>query len=205
MPISQPSVVLSQNPLGSEGDLSSGSQSWPYGQDPWQLSFLLLPTLEKNRHLTETCFNFSLGYSGKSCECDEEGLGGITALDEKCKSDSNEPICSGNGRCKCGQCICDQGHVGKYCKCNKEQCPKTGTKICNGHGICDTCSEQLIPGCTCDQGWSGLNCECNEDQSTCRDPRSNTVCFNQGILPRIKTNQNKWKSMTFFYCFTSKA
>ena len=34
MPISQPLVILGQNPLACEGHLDKGSQSCPFGQDP---------------------------------------------------------------------------------------------------------------------------------------------------------------------------
>ena len=38
-------------PLGCDGHFSKGSKPCPFGQDPWESLFLLLPTLQKNRHL----------------------------------------------------------------------------------------------------------------------------------------------------------
>ena len=37
--------------------------------------------------------------------------------------DSGE-ICNNNGKCECGKCKCDSDHVGKFCACDKDECPR---------------------------------------------------------------------------------
>ena len=46
-------------------------------------------------------------------------------------ADGSNIICNGRGKCRCGQCQCDEGYVGKFCKCSKDECPKgkTGTRF----------------------------------------------------------------------------
>ena len=113
----------------------------------------------------------SAGYSGKKCECDGES--GQSSIDEKCRK---ENWCNGKGDCNCGKCKCYQGYVGKKCTCDVEDCPgKTNNgQFCSGHGVCDTCSEALIPGCTCNLGWSNNN---GKNDCSCLDSNVRIMSF----------------------------
>ncbi|KAL4702519.1 hypothetical protein ACJJTC_001404 [Scirpophaga incertulas] len=54
-------------------------------------------------------------YTGPACDC--------LVDQEPCRSPENSEICSGNGKCVCGQCVCnvddDRHYSGRYC----EKCP----------------------------------------------------------------------------------
>ena len=70
---------------------------------------------------------FSTGFSGKKCECDISKIG-VSSFEEhtkKCRQNKDsEEICNNNGECECGKCKCDSDHVGKFCACDKDECPK---------------------------------------------------------------------------------
>uniref|UniRef100_A0A183EYQ9 Laminin EGF-like domain-containing protein n=1 Tax=Gongylonema pulchrum TaxID=637853 RepID=A0A183EYQ9_9BILA len=52
------------------------------------------------------------GKGGSHCECDLHQYGVRTAqeLENKCRRTPNEQICSGNGQCRCGRCVCNVEH-----------------------------------------------------------------------------------------------
>ena len=74
---------------------------------------------------------YSPGFTGENCKCDlnMQNVDEESDLDDNCMADGSNIICSGRGKCRCGQCQCDEGYVGKFCKCSKDECPKgkTGT------------------------------------------------------------------------------
>mgnify|MGYP002054992754 FL=1 len=124
-------------------------------------------------------FFYSKGFSGKQCECGGDS-GTSVKVDQECREKSNN--CNGNGKCKCGKCECTEGYVGEFCTCERDECPvseKDG-KICSGHGKCDTCSANNVPGCTCDADWSGLDCSCDESEDKCKDALYGKVCSGNG-------------------------
>ena len=84
---------------------------------------------------TPSYFLSSTGFKGKKCECD---IKNPDSNNQKCKATNGKYNpdgieCSENGKCKCGKCVCDNEHVGEFCNCLKEDCPKTDSgKICGG-------------------------------------------------------------------------
>ena len=128
---------------------------------------------------------FRSGYSGEHCECNLKAHGEGNAktnsqLDRFCHINNNEAdgeTCSGNGKCLCGKCTCDDKHVGKHCQCLKSKCPKgPDGQICSGNGDCSFCSNGLVPECSCKSGWNGKNCACENHENSCTDYHSNQVC-----------------------------
>ena len=81
--------------------------------------------LSENSSFSNILFIFlRSGFSGKQCECDI-GVSTIGEQTKKCMQnpDSGE-ICNNNGDCECGKCKCDSDHVGKFCACDKDECPR---------------------------------------------------------------------------------
>lgn len=90
---------------------------------------------------------------------------------------SDENLCMGHGRFRCGQCLCDPGWLGKRCECNgagralQHQCRVPAEKaqnagqqqlqvragaLCSDRGEC-SCGE-----CICNSGFTGEHCECEQ-------------------------------------------
>ena len=114
-------------------------------------------------------FFSSEGFSGKQCECGGDS-GSSLIVNQDCETKSNN--CNGNGKCKCGKCECTEGYIGEFCKCDRDECPvaeKDGKTICSGHGKCNTCSANNVPGCTCEDGWTGNDCSCPTSEDNCKD------------------------------------
>jgi integrin beta 1 len=78
-------------------------------------------------------------FSGPLCECDN------FSCDRK-----DGKLCSGNGRCECQNCRCNEGWGGSACECSTstDECTDADGKICSGHG-----------DCVCGR------CECREDEN----------------------------------------
>ena len=67
------------------------------------------------------------GFSGKQCKCDlkNKNVDDEADLEDLCGAEgSNTDPCNGRGKCRCGQCQCDPGYVGKFCQCDRDKCPK---------------------------------------------------------------------------------
>lgn len=101
-----------------------------------------------------------------------------------CERDELRRLCSGNGQCVCGKCVCNPPWSGPKCNCyqNQSLCrsPESPNLICSGHGICpcDSCI------CT-DDGWGGRFCDdCQICSSICEDLRHCVEClaFQDGRL-----------------------
>lgn len=78
-------------------------------------------------------------YTGKNCECDTKGKSS-KELERSCRRDNSSVICSGQGDCVCGQCVCHTGDVpGKYiygthCQCDNMNCEFFNGSLCGGPG-----------------------------------------------------------------------
>ncbi|XP_066138889.1 integrin beta-PS-like [Euwallacea fornicatus] len=115
------------------------------------------------------------GRFGANCQCDwKDSKGEDPSL---CiKPGGRGEICSGQGKCICGNCQCKvvpdfNGLIyGKYCECDDFSCPQK----CSGKGTCD-CGT-----CRCNNGWTGPGCDCNTDQSQCMAPKTNELCSGHG-------------------------
>ena len=71
------------------------------------------------------------GYIGPRCECIE---GSLQTSD--CKAHPGADICSNQGECYCGQCVCQTSSFGRiygtYCECDNYSCPRFRGKLCGG-------------------------------------------------------------------------
>ncbi|XP_033613030.1 integrin beta-8 isoform X2 [Fukomys damarensis] len=96
----------------------------------------------------------------KCLQCDESNChfdeGGF--LSEGCKSQRDQPVCSGRGVCICGKCLCHKTKLGKvygnYCEKDDFSCPYHHGDLCAGHGECEAGK------CRCFSGWDGDRCQC---------------------------------------------
>ncbi|KAM9307918.1 integrin beta-1-A-like [Gastrophryne carolinensis] len=119
------------------------------------------------------------GRIGKQCECSTE-LMSIEDMDAQCQKQNGEEVCSNNGDCICGQCVCKQRenpkevYSGKYCECDNFSCERSNGLICGGNGIC------LCGKCECFYNYSGSACDCSEDKTTCM-ASNGQICNGRGI------------------------
>ena len=77
--------------------------------------------------------------------------------------DGPKTICNNQGRCNCGQCVCNDPNriSGKYCECDNESCDRYLSVVCAGNGRCD-CGI-----CKCYDGWTKSDCSCSSNNSSC--------------------------------------
>ncbi|OQV13505.1 Integrin beta-PS [Hypsibius exemplaris] len=120
------------------------------------------------------------GTFGKFCECSTDS---ITGLDEEagCRQGNSSLICSGRGRCVCGQCQCfprpnsDENVYGKYCECDNFSCDRVNGILCGGptQGSCE------CGNCVCKPGWTGTDCGCSESTESCM-AKNGKICNGKG-------------------------
>lgn len=78
-------------------------------------------------------------YTGKNCECDTKGKTS-KELERSCRRDNSSVICSGQGDCVCGQCVCHTSDMpgkyiyGTYCQCDNMNCEFFDGSLCGGPG-----------------------------------------------------------------------
>jgi hypothetical protein len=102
---------------------------------------------------------------GEMCECDENW--GNAGCSKHLCSDDDEHMCSGNGQCIQGQCLCHAPFYGESCE--TRGCPLG----CSSKGFCRPDGQ-----CECESGFKGSGCEiktcpdcvhgkCNTDSLEC--------------------------------------
>ncbi|XP_077158658.1 integrin beta-8 isoform X2 [Paroedura picta] len=78
---------------------------------------------------------------------------------EQCRMQKNQPICSGQGDCIGGHCVCHKTKLGmiygKYCEKDDFSCPYHLGVLCAGNGECEEGK------CRCFDGWEGDHCQCS--------------------------------------------
>ncbi|XP_078089317.1 integrin beta-1-like [Mustelus asterias] len=119
------------------------------------------------------------GRIGQFCECntDETFSDDIIA---SCRKDKASPICSNNGDCICGDCVCRRREnpkeviFGRYCECNNFSCDRYNGLICGGNGICQ-CGR-----CECLPTFRGNACQCSLEEESCR-AANGRICNGRGI------------------------
>ncbi|XP_048366781.1 integrin beta-8 isoform X2 [Sphaerodactylus townsendi] len=110
--------------------------------------------------------------NGHSCSSSDE------LFFEQCKMQKNHPVCSGQGDCIGGQCVCHKTKLGliygKYCEKDDFSCPYHLGILCAGNGECEAGK------CRCFDGWEGDRCQCS---STLRNHCLNSngqICSGRG-------------------------
>ncbi|KAH0627404.1 hypothetical protein JD844_003046 [Phrynosoma platyrhinos] len=77
---------------------------------------------------------------------------------EQCKMQGDHLICSGQGECVGGKCICHKTKLGtiygKYCEKDDFSCPYYHGLLCAGNGECEASK------CKCIGAWEGDHCQC---------------------------------------------
>lgn len=125
-------------------------------------------------HGTLTCGTCQCerGYMGPRCECTEE-----KAQSSDCRKDDHADVCSGQGMCVCGECVCHPSSFGRvygsYCECDNFSCLRFRGQLCGGHGVCE-CGE-----CVCHPGWIGEYCNCSTSTEACVS-EDGGVCSGRG-------------------------
>ncbi|XP_069815067.1 integrin beta-1-A-like isoform X3 [Dendropsophus ebraccatus] len=119
------------------------------------------------------------GHIGKHCECSTDQVS-YEDMDAQCRKENSSDICSNNGDCICGQCVCkkrdnpNEVYSGKYCECDNYNCDRYNGLICGHNGICQ------CRVCECFPNFSGSACGCSEDKSTCV-ASNGQLCNGRGV------------------------
>ncbi|KAM3727754.1 putative integrin beta-like protein [Dirofilaria immitis] len=115
------------------------------------------------------------GKGGSHCECElkQHGASSAQELENRCRKTPKDLVCSGNGQCKCGKCVCNVEHVrGEFCECENLSCPTSQGRMCAGQGECK-CGK-----CHCEEGYTGDDCSCDLDTTPCLE--GGKICNGQG-------------------------
>ncbi|XP_075443846.1 integrin beta-1 isoform X3 [Ascaphus truei] len=142
------------------------------------------------------------GRIGKDCECRTDEVNSED-MDAYCRKENISEICSNNGECICGQCVCrkrentNEVYSGKYCECDNFNCDRSNGQICGGKGTCK------CRVCECFPNYSGSACDCSEDTSTCV-ATNGQICNGRGICDcgRCKCTDPKFQGATCEMCQT---
>ena len=68
--------------------------------------------------------------SGKTCNCSTGSLSDLAP----CRREGEDKLCSGQGECQCGHCVCygEGRYEGQFCEYDNFQCPRASGFLCNG-------------------------------------------------------------------------
>jgi len=114
-------------------------------------------------------------YIGDKCQCNpSDDLKDTT----KCQNEKTGEVCSGQGKCECERCVCNEGYSGEKCECDdtEDTCGDRGSSLCVGGKI----------ECKCYTGWEHpdtdtKDCSCSTlKKDECQDPVTMTECNNRG-------------------------
>ncbi|XP_043922124.1 integrin beta-1 [Protopterus annectens] len=142
------------------------------------------------------------GRIGRLCECSTDEVNSED-MDASCRRDNSSEICSNNGDCSCGECVCkkrenpNEIYSGKYCECDNFNCDRSNGLICGGNGICK------CRVCECFANFTGSACDCSENNATCM-AENGQLCNGRGecICGRCKCNDPKFQGPTCESCPT---
>jgi len=120
------------------------------------------------------------GRYGKLCECSTTEAD-LKDYEASCRKDNETVVCSGKGKCVCGECQCfkrpNKNEVvsGPFCECENFSCDRYKGQLCGGpeRGICE-CGQ-----CRCKPGFTGNDCGCATSNDTCI-ASNGELCNNQG-------------------------
>ncbi|XP_060104614.1 integrin beta-8 isoform X1 [Heteronotia binoei] len=109
---------------------------------------------------------------GNNCSSSDE------LSSEQCKMKKNHPVCSGQGDCIGGQCVCRKTKLGmiygKYCEKDDFSCPYHLGILCSGNGECEE------GRCRCFDGWEGDRCQCSSSLRKHCLNSNGQICSGQG-------------------------
>ncbi|XP_027306336.1 integrin beta-1 isoform X1 [Anas acuta] len=118
------------------------------------------------------------GRIGRLCECSTDEVNSED-MDAYCRRENSTEICSNNGECICGQCVCkkrentNEVYSGKYCECDNFNCDRSNGLICGGNGICK------CRVCECFPNFTGSACDCSLDTTPCM-ASNGQICNGRG-------------------------
>ncbi|XP_064410728.1 integrin beta-1-B isoform X3 [Latimeria chalumnae] len=141
------------------------------------------------------------GRIGRLCECSTDEVNSED-MDASCRKDNSSEICSNNGDCICGECVCkkrenpNEVYSGKYCECDNFNCDRSNGLICGGNGVCK-CRK-----CECYENFTGSACDCSMDTKPC-ESMYRQICNGRGecICGRCKCS-DKFQGPTCEMCPT---
>ncbi|CAI5788983.1 Hypothetical predicted protein [Podarcis lilfordi] len=119
------------------------------------------------------------GRIGKLCECSMDEVNSED-ISSTCRRANSSEICSNNGECICGQCVCrkrenaNEIYSGRFCECDNFNCDRSDGLLCGGHGECK-CRE-----CECAENYTGSACDCYMDTAPC-EAGNGQICNGRGI------------------------
>lgn len=89
------------------------------------------------------------GRIGRLCECSTDEVNSED-MDAYCRRENSTEICSNNGECICGQCVCkkrentNEVYSGKYCECDNFNCDRSNGLICGGEKLLQRCLQAKL-------------------------------------------------------------
>uniref|UniRef100_A0A3Q3BI13 Integrin beta n=2 Tax=Kryptolebias marmoratus TaxID=37003 RepID=A0A3Q3BI13_KRYMA len=142
------------------------------------------------------------GRIGQFCECSKDDVS-TADMDANCRKDNGTDICSSNGECICGTCICKKRenvaevYSGQFCECDNFNCDRSNNKLCGGHGRCE-CRK-----CICNDNYTGSACDCSLDTLPCV-ARNGQICNGRGVCEcgACKCTDAKFQGPTCELCPT---
>ncbi|XP_067863640.1 integrin beta-1-like isoform X2 [Heptranchias perlo] len=142
------------------------------------------------------------GRIGRFCECSTDEVNSED-MDASCRKDNTSLICSDNGDCICGECVCKKREnpneiiSGKYCECDNFNCDRSSGLICGGNGVCK------CRVCECYPNFTGNACDCSLDNSTCIS-KNGQMCNGRGTCDcgRCKCTDPKFQGPACEMCPT---
>ncbi|KAM5235739.1 integrin beta-1 isoform 1-T1 [Ctenodactylus gundi] len=142
------------------------------------------------------------GRVGRHCECSTDEVNSED-MDAYCRKENSSEICSNNGECVCGQCVCrkrdntNEIYSGKFCECDNFNCDRSNGLICGGNGVC------RCRVCECYPNYTGSACDCSLDTAPCMAVNGQ-ICNGRGICECgvCKCTDPKFQGQTCETCQT---
>ncbi|XP_012497634.1 PREDICTED: integrin beta-1 [Propithecus coquereli] len=155
-----------------------------------------------NRLQFSTVKRCNEGRVGRHCECSTDEVNSED-MDAYCRKENSSEICSNNGECVCGQCVCrkrdnaNEIYSGKFCECDNFNCDRSNGLICGGNGVCK------CRVCECNPNYTGSACDCSLDTSAC-EASNGQICNGRGICECgvCKCTDPKFQGQTCEMCQT---
>ncbi|CAD7691041.1 integrin beta-1 isoform 1-T2 [Lycaon pictus] len=142
------------------------------------------------------------GRVGRHCECSTDEVNSED-MDAYCRKENSSEICSNNGECVCGQCVCrkrdntNEIYSGKFCECDNFNCDRSNGLICGGNGVCK------CRVCECNPNYTGSACDCSLDTTSCL-ATNGQICNGRGVCEcgACKCTDPKFQGPTCEMCQT---